>query len=296
MTFEELKNKFAGKCIIKEGPGGLPVVAVSNAAATAEICLMGAHIMSYAPNGQGEVIWMSSQSSFEVGKAIRGGIPVCWPWFSKNPTFEDAPMHGLARITTWELLDVFPTEKQTIIKLALNAVPGYEQYWGYKFRLEYTITVGATLTLSLKTTNLDDKPFTITEALHTYFSVGDVTKVQVEGLDGCPYLNKVGDGGTGIREGNRIIDCEVDEVYQGVRRTLVIRDASIPRTILVNNFNSNSAVVWNPWIAKSQRMADFPDDGYKTMLCVESGNVIEDAREIQPGASHELIAVLTVKR
>ncbi len=295
MTIDELKSKFAGKCIVKEGPGGLPVIGVCNAAASAEICLMGAHLMSYVPNGRGEVLWMSSQSSFEVGKAIRGGIPVCWPWFSKNPMFEDAPMHGLARIMMWELVDVFSTEKQTIVKLALNAVPGYEQFWNYRFSLEYTITVGATLTLSLKTTNKDDRPMHITQALHTYFNVGDITKVQVEGLDGCSYLNKVGDGGTGVRQGNRIIDCEVDEVYQGVKRTLVVRDGSIPRTILVNNFNSNSAVVWNPWIAKSQRMADFPDDGYKTMVCVESGNVIDDARDIQPGESHELLAVITVK-
>ena len=297
MDIEEFNKKYAGKCTASIGKGGLTFIKVQNDAATAEICLMGAHVTSYIPKGQPDVLWMSSEAVYKEGTPLRGGVPVCWPWFSKNTAFPDGPTHGVARNLVWDVKDVScDGSAATTVTLSLSAVPGYEQFWKYAFALEFKVTVASSLTMALKTTNLGKEPFVITEALHTYFNVGDITKVAVEGFDGLPFLNKVGTPANSVRKGTIFIDQEVDEVYQNASGKAVIKDASLGRSITVDKRGSNSSVVWNPWIAKSQRMADFPNDGYKTMLCVETAHANEDARTVAPGESLEMVCIITSKQ
>lgn len=297
MSVEDLNSKFGikGHASVVAGKGGLATVMVKNAAASAEITLMGGSILSYIPNGSKECIWVSPDSLYEKGKAIRGGVPVCWPWFGKNMENPDAPMHGIARLLDWTLVGIVANAPDsTTVKLILRDSEETRKFWDYTFTLELTVTVGATLDISLKTTNNDIKPFLLSQALHTYFNVGDITKVTVEGFDGLRFLNKVGEPAYGRRKGTFVIDQEVDEVYQDCSGTAIIRDASMNRSIQIAKENSDSAVVWNPWIEKSKRLDDFPDDGYKTMLCVETTNALADARIIKPGESIDLIAKISL--
>lgn len=298
MDIEEMDKRFGleGHASVEAGPGGLPFVKVANALAKAEISLMGAHVTSYCPKRSGEVLWMSPLSKFEVGKALRGGIPLCWPWFGKHGFDESAPMHGLARLMMWELVSIVPNgDEGTVVTMHLRDNAETRAYFNYAFELEYTVRVGARLGLSMRTLNTGGAPFVITQALHTYFRVWDITRVSVDGFDGCRYLDKVGAGGNGVQHGSIVIDREVDEVFQGCVGPAVIHDAASERSIVVEKSNSSSGIVWNPWIAKSSRMVDFPDDGYKEMLCVETANALEDARCVKPGESLTLGAEIYVK-
>lgn len=297
MDVKSLNEKFgiSGRISIEEGQGGLPVVCLKGTYSTAKVCLLGAHVMSWCPAGGQDALWMSDKSLFTVGKAIRGGIPVCWPWFSKHPTNESFPMHGFARIMMWELANVSAEAEDTVAVFELETSEESLKMFPGKFRLRLTVRAGKELTLQLKTINVGEEAFTITQALHTYYNVGDITKVTIEGFDGLTCLDKVNNGVLKVRHDPFVIDCNVDEVYGDAPGAAVIHDAALDRDINISKEGSGSAVVWNPWIEKSISMADFPDDGYKTMLCVETANVADDKRTIQPGMEHSLTMKVRVR-
>ena len=274
---------------------GVPAVKIANSSATAIVTLLGAHVVSYRPTGEQEVLFMSEGSAFREGVAIRGGIPVCWPWFSKNPDNESLPMHGFARLFTWNLDSVEePTPKQTILRLSLRDSVATRAIWNHGFLAELVITVGDELRLELTSHNLDAQELTISQAFHTYFSVADIHQVSIDGFDGKSCLNKVGEDFT--QQGPIRITSEFDAVFQNVDGTSVIHDPAGQRSIVIEKSGSNSGVVWNPWIAKSQRMADFPDDGWKTMVCVETTNAREDSRRLLPNATTEMSVRIRVTR
>lgn len=296
MDFEALNARFSGVCKVVAGKGGLPFVRISNNAASAEICLLGAHITSYIPKGYDDVMWMSDCSEFQEGKAIRGGIPLCWPWFGKNTQYDDAPSHGIARISMWQLDDAFASSpSSTTVCLSLSSAGNYVKFFPYAFRLELKVTISDKMTVALKTINLDKQTFSISQALHSYFKVGNIDDVSIDGFDGLPMVSKVGEGGNFVRKGIIAIDREVDEVYQQANGDASIADASLKRRIVISKKGSASSVVWNPWIDKSKRMADFPDDGYKTMVCVETANAMDDSRTIPAGGEHEITAIISAE-
>ena len=290
MDIKSLNEKFGitGRISIEEGEGGLPVVLLNGVNSTARICLLGAHVMSWCPAGAKDVLWMSDKSLFSVGKAIRGGIPVCWPWFSKHPVDESLPMHGFARIMMWELANVSAEAEDTVAIFELETSEESLRMFPGRFKLRLTVRAGKELNLQLKTVNTGSEAFTICQALHTYYNVGDIEKVSIDGFDGLSCIDKLDDGKVKVRHNPFVIDRNVDEVYFNASGSAVIHDAALDRDININKEGRCSAVVWNPWIEKSISMADFPDDGYKTMLCVETANVADDQRTIQPGMEHTL--------
>lgn len=284
-----------------DGRGGLPEVHIQNDAARAEISLMGAHVLSYQPVGEAEVLFLSAQSNYsQTGPAIRGGVPVCWPWF--GPANRDAlpnatTSHGFARQMMWELTDrreVSP--RRTEVTLTLRDTPESLAIWPHRFELRLTVSVGATLELSLTTTNSDDAPFTIAQALHTYFAIGDVNTVSVDGFDGLEFIDKAPatPPASNPQPGTIRITEETDRIYLGHKGRAVISDPAMKRRIVIDKSNSRTSVVWNPWVAKSQRMADFGDEEFHRMLCVETCNVADDAVTLAPGSSHTLAAAISV--
>ncbi len=268
---------------------GFEYLEIRNAAAEAKIASQGAHLFHYRRHGETPLLWVSATSPFETGTAIRGGVPVCWPWFgmSSDPAL---PQHGFARTMMWAVEQTEEIDADTT-RVVLRLAPSEAtlKLWPHRFALTLEITVGAVLSMSLTTTNADDRPFTLGAALHTYFAVSQIADVRVEGLEGRPYFDAL----TGTRhrqEGAIGFAEETDRVYQEVDGAIRLVDGT--RTVTIANEGSASAVVWNPWIAKCSRMSGMAPDSYLTMLCIESANAMEDVRTLQPGASHTLKAVI----
>lgn len=291
----ELKNKFNldGVQII-DGTGNLPVVEIANCFATAQIALHGAHVMSYTPTGEDDLLWMSESSWFEPNKPIRGGIPVCWPWFGGHPTDASQPSHGFARISEWQLEKVeLAADGAHVIVLGLSDNEITRQMWDFSFKAELTVRVGTELKVELMMRNCDKQPFDISAALHNYFAVDDISQVTVSGLANCSYLDTV-DNNHKVQAGDITFPAETDNVYLDTAATAIIHDAAKQRKISIAKNGSNSTVVWNPWLAKATRMPDFGDNEYLQMLCVETTNAQNDARTIAPGAEHRLETIISL--
>lgn len=250
----------------------------------------GGHVAEFAPKGKEDLLWLSGSSCFEPGKPIRGGIPVCWPWFGGHPTDSDKPAHGFARIAEWTLDAIDELENgETSVSMSLSDSPETLELWPHRFNLSSRVVIGETLTLELTTRNTGDEPFEITEALHTYFNVADVTKISIAGLDKTKYIDG---NSTKTQNGAVTFSSEVDRVYCDTQTECVINDPNMNREIRVSKTGSASTVVWNPWIEKSAKMPDFGDDEYRGMVCVETTNALRDARTITPGESHTISAII----
>jgi glucose-6-phosphate 1-epimerase len=266
-------------------------VEVFNASARAKIALQGAHLFHYERVDEGPLLWLSERSLFEIGRVIRGGVPVCWPWFGKHPTNSELPQHGFARSSVWELVEVKEIDEHTT-EVILQLKPSAEslQLWPHKFELLLAITVGNTLTLALTTRNCDAQAFEFTAALHSYFAVENIEKVYVEGLADKSYFDKV-TGEERTQQGNLTVSKEVDRIYRKVDYPVTLHDQT--RTLRIDAQGSSSAVVWNPWIEKCVAMADMKDDAYKTMLCIEAANAPGDARMLATGEEHTLTSIIS---
>jgi glucose-6-phosphate 1-epimerase len=277
------------------------IIEINNNSASAKIALQGAHIFHYARKGEKPILWLSEVSDFEVGKAIRGGVPICWPSFGMNNP--DLPQHGFARTAMFEHLSTSELDANTTeVILILRYSKETLTLWPYKFELELKVTVSDKLTMQLSTTNLDDKPFKITQALHTYFSLSHISDARVKGLDKKPYLDALTNKQL-IQNGDIVFEEEVDRVYQevgkvnGKAREGALGCADIllidkDRTLNIKNEGSSSVVIWNPWIEKAKRMSAMRDDAYNDFVCIESANAYEDFRLVGSGKTHILKAII----
>ncbi len=265
------------------------VAEVRSSRCTARIALQGAQVLEWAPEGQKPVLWLSKGSNFIPGKSIRGGTPVCWPWFGAHDSKSDYPAHGHARTVDWDVLSSESlTEDRIKLVFCLKTSQATEAVWPYRTPLELHITLGDRLELELITRNDEAEPISIGEALHTYFAVGDVRQVAVSGLNACEYLDKVNDFARCTQQDKVSFNSEVDRVYLNTEAECVIEDACWERNIRIKKRGSHSTIVWNPWIEKALAMGDMGKDGYLNMVCVESGNAAENVVVLKPGEEHRL--------
>lgn len=282
---------------LDEGRGGLPRLIVITEACTAELYLQGAHLCHWKPEGQAHpVLWMSQASRFEAGAAIRGGVPVCFPWFGPKAGDPSAPVHGVARIRPWVLNDAAAGPDGSVdLRLSLRSDESTRGLATHDFTLEFALRLGPTLSMALTITNSGDSPLTCEEALHTYLTVGDVRQVSVEGLAGATYIDKT-DGARRKTQTDEVvtIGAETDRLYVDTTSTVTLVDPGLGRRISVVKDGSRSSVVWNPWVAKSRAMPDFGDDEWRGMLCIETANAADNAVTIPPHASHTMTAVISV--
>ena len=286
------RHEIAGRVEITNGHGGLPLLKITTPWSVAEIYLHGAHIAGFQKNGEPPLIFMSAKSFFAPGKPIRGGVPICFPWFGGR---EGEPAHGFARLTEWQLVKTNAAANGTVtVTLALPNIPGREA-WKI-LRTEFVVTVGEKLTMELTTANEScDETLEFEACLHTYFQVGDIGAVSVTGLEGAAYLN-FAEGDNAVprpAESYAItINRETNRTYCGTTATVEIRDASLKRVIRVENFGSQSTVAWNPWT--TQKMPeDWGTGEHLNMVCVESGNVKADKISLAPGKTSALKVVLS---
>jgi glucose-6-phosphate 1-epimerase len=265
---------------------GLPVIDIQTPLATARVALQGAQVLAWRPDGMPPVLWLSGAAVFEPGKAVRGGIPVCWPWFGDR---EGRPAHGFVRTRLWELRETgLDAQGQVHVRLGLQDNADTRAVWDHAFDLELQITVGTKLHLTLTTRNTGPQPVTLTEALHAYFSVGDIRHTTVQGLDGTHYLDKVQGYAPAQQSGPVCFTSETDRVYLNTTADCVIDDADQSRSITVAKTGSQSTVVWNPWIEREKAMGDMAAGGYQRMVCVETANAGAQVVTVAPGESHAL--------
>ena len=270
---------------------------INNARAQATVSTYSGQVLSYLPKDrQDDMLFVSSKAYYEDGKAIKGGIPVCWPWFGADPENKGRPAHGFVRNRQWEV-----TGSESLANGSTKVVMGLvdsdetREIWPHPFKLSIEITVGDSLKVALLTHNTGDESITISQALHTYFYVGDISKVQVLGLDGIDYLDKLDGFAEKTQSGPVTINAEVDRIYKGVTGELVIDDASLGRKIRIASRGCSTAVVWNPWVEVAASMGDLNDDDYRKMICVETANAGPETVEVTAGGSCKLEAEYTIE-
>lgn len=278
-----------GQLSFSAGPGDLPVAAVGNSLASATIALQGAHVMTWMPRGQQPVLWLSRVAKFAAGKSIRGGVPICWPWFGAHATEPTYPAHGFARTVMWKVIETQALRDgrtRLVFELIENDVT--RAFWPHSTSVQYIVTVGNTLELELITRNTGQTAVVIGGALHTYFNVNDVRQCSLHGLGNCPYLDKVDGGKKKIQVGPVIIDREVDRIYLESTADILVDDLGLSRRIRVSKRGSRSSVVWNPWVEKAAKMGDFGPNGFLNMVCVESSKAADDVVEVPMAGEHRL--------
>ncbi|MCX7097305.1 MAG: D-hexose-6-phosphate mutarotase [Methylococcales bacterium] len=292
MDIDDLNLSYgiAGQLSFVKGKGGFPFILVNNHSASALISVYAAQVLSYRPRGESEdLLFLSPKAVYGQGKAIRGGIPVCWPWFGPNPCDLDAPKHGFVRNGLWTVASTSTINAdETKIKLKFAETVQSERCWQHDFDLELDISIGNTLTLELVTRNTGDQSFSITQAFHTYFQVGDINHVQVLGLENTGYMDKLDEDALKLQQGAVTVAHEVDRIYSDVNTELIINDAAFDRQIRLTSTNNKSAVVWNPWQDTSVKMPDLEADDYRRFICVEAGNMGADVIDIPPASEYRL--------
>jgi len=279
---------------IDAGRGGLQRVLVETPQVEAEIYLHGAHVTRFQPRAQKPILFMSEKSLFEAGKAIRGGVPICFPWFGARQDGRPGPAHGFARLVEWELIGAEQAgDGNIVVSLRLVSSEGTRKEWDGEFEADYRVSVGATLGLQLNVRNTGGQPMRIEEALHAYLAVSDVNKVSIEGLAGVAYSDRVGTPRTETEGSKPIrITAETDRIYLNTQSTCIVDDPGWGRRLMVEKTGSNTTVVWNPWIDKAKALTDFGDDEWTSMLCIETCNVREFGVTLAPGELHTMRAVI----
>lgn len=276
---------------------GLPFIKINNKKASALISIYAGQVLSFQPVDEPEdLIFISDNAYFQQGKAIRGGIPICWPWFGAAPDNAENPAHGFVRNNFWSVLSADIIENgDTKIKLEFADSEASREIWPYAFSLSLEITVGSKLTLELYTRNTGNQPFSITEALHSYFNVGDASQVKVLGLEDTEYLDKTENFIERHQLGAITFSEETDQIHSDIKHELTIDDPIFNRKIRISSSGNHNVVVWNPWSKGAATMKDLANDDYKHFICAEIANASESVK-IQPDCDHKLITHYSVFR
>ncbi|MCF6204098.1 MAG: D-hexose-6-phosphate mutarotase, partial [Methylococcaceae bacterium] len=280
--------------IFTEGKGGLPFIKVNNKKASALISIYAGQILSYKPVGEKEDFLFTSENAFfQNGKAIKGGIPICWPWFgAAQESIENSklPNHGFVRDHYWSVVLAEKIKNgDTKIKLEFVDTEETRKMWPYQFHLSLEIYIGESLTLELLTKNTGNEAFIMTEALHTYFNVGDAAQVEVLGLEKTEYLDKSQDFIKVCQIGAIKLSKETDRIHVDVEHDLTIKDPVFNRKINIVSLGNKNVVVWNPWEKGSKEIIDLEKEDYKRFVCVEIANAAADIVELSPGEEFRLI-------
>lgn len=299
MNIEKLNADYgiADKVKFVEGQGNFPLIKINNEHAEATISVYAGQVLSFKPVGQVEdLMFLSSQAYYQTGKAIKGGTPICWPWFGPDPEGKGRASHGFVRDRLWQVRDVVSTQDgATQVTMGLVDNSETRAIWNYSFDFSVMITVGKVLKITLVTRNTGSESFSITQALHTYFKIGDINQVTVLGLENKAYIDKVDRGQQKTQSGAITFSGECDRIYLDVPAQLAIDDRALNRQITVTATNSKTAIVWNPGADISAKMVDLGDRDYENFVCVETANAADEVITVLAGAQYQIAAQYAVK-
>ena len=294
---DALDNRFeiAGIARVVRGNGGLPKVRVTTRSATADIYLHGAQVTSWRPADAEEAVFLSENSNWEDSRAIRGGIPVCFPWFRAKADDPHAPAHGVVRTREWRLDAITAEDGGSVIATFSTESDVFtRRWWPFEFRLVHRVTIGRTLRLELIATNVGSKTLRFEEALHTYFRVGRVEDVRVRGLDQVAYLDNTDGNRKKLQSRDVVFAGPIDSAYLNTYDAPELIDPILRRTLRTDKENSATTVVWNPWQRGASALADLGKDEWQRMACVEASNILDAAVSLAPGEEHTMRATLNV--
>ena len=280
---------------VTEPEPGFPVLEVKTSVSEATIALHGAQVLTWTLIGHPPVLYVSPKAKMTEGIPLRGGIPICWPWFNEHPEDSTLPKHGFARNRFWELVsgEAFGKEATLVFKLCSDEET--KQMFPYDFELTATIRVSDKLRVKLNMKNTGEEIYRVSSALHTYLSVGNIERIQLEGVKGSHYMDQLSDQTEAqYQEKNLQIKEEVDRIYQSMSSVLV-RDLDRHRSVFVDKAGSRSTVIWNPWKEKSKSLSDLPDKGYLEFVCVECANAGTDKPTLRPNSSHNVETVIGLR-
>jgi glucose-6-phosphate 1-epimerase len=288
-SIDDLNRSFSvdGAARFEPGQGGLARLALNTALGSAHIYLHGAHVTHYQPAGQPAALFLSSKAFFEPGRAIRGGIPICWPWFGPRES-DKAAMHGFVRTRPWSVAEVTRSGEVVRAVFTFASSPETRAIWDHDFNLRFIVTLGSQLTTELEVRNTSPAEFTYEEALHTYFAVADVRQIAIEGLAGSTFIDKIGpEPQRKVDHDNALrITGQTDRVYVNTPAACTVEDPVLKRRIVVAKDNSHSTVVWNPWSDRGGSFTDLGLEEWPKFVCVESCNVKDNALTLKPGATN----------
>lgn len=298
MTVETLNNLHgvAGKVQFTTGKGNLTTIGISGKYASALISLYGAQLLSFKPAGEKEILWMSERSLFENGKAIRGGIPVCFPWFGPHATDQAKPQHGFARLQDWKVLSVKEGAETITVRLGLEKSEYSMQLWPHCFNAGIEFIIGKTLEVRLTVTNTGSTAFEYSDALHTYFNISDIAGIDIAGLQHATYYDAFEMELKTQEEELLHFTTETNRRYVNTVAVCTINDPAYKRKIHVSKTGSKVTVVWNPGEATAKTIGDVEPGGYNNFVCVEPANAYAgiDMITLNPGETHTLGTLIEV--
>ena len=290
----ERRSEIPAMASVIGGNGGLQKVRITAPAAEGEMYLHGAHVTSWKPTGTEEMLFLSSQSRWENGHAIRGGIPICFPWFGGKADDPKAPTHGFVRTKAWRLESITQIQDGVAVSMFTESDEDTRRWWPAEFHLAYRVTFGSDLLLELVVTNTGKRSLRFEEALHAYYRVGNILNARVSGLHAVNYIDKTDSNRKKVQRGEIAIVSETDRVYLNTRDAIELEDPSLRRRIRVTKENSSTTVVWNPWVQKAHSLSDLADDEWMQMICIETSNVSDFAVDLASGQQHKMRAVVRV--
>lgn len=295
---EELDGRFGipGVAKICDGNGGLPRIQITVSRAEGEMYLHGAHVTSWKPAGHDEVLFLSTKSRWQEGQAIRGGIPICFPWFRGKVDDPKAPAHGFVRTRSWQLESIVEDTRGVCVSMSIESDEQTRHWWPAEFRLVHRVVFGSELTLELVCTNTGKTDLRFEEALHTYNRVADVANVRLQGLDTVHFLDNTNSNTEKVQHGDVKIASETDNAFLDTQNNVELIDPKLDCRIRLQKSNSLTTVVWNPWREGAARLRDLGDGEWTQFLCVEASNILSASVSLAPGGEHKITAVLSAAK
>jgi glucose-6-phosphate 1-epimerase len=296
MDIAQLNEHFAipGVLAFHAIPSGLSYAEISTPHAKATVYLQGAHLTHWQPEGQVPVLFLSRRSDLIPGEAIRGGLPIAFPWFAARHDGKTGPSHGFARIQNWALAFAALAGEDLHLTFTLGPTE-LSRSLGYDhFRLVYELSIGHTLRAKFTVANDADNPLVFEEALHTYYSIADIYEARVTGLEGTTYLDKMAKMREIVQDGAIVITGPTDRVYLNTAATCVLHDATGRRRITVAKTNSNTTVIWNPWESGALKLPDLDPSEWREFLAIETVNAAANEVTLASGAIHAMHVLITV--
>jgi len=297
-TIAELDRRFGipNRARVCGGNGAMPRVQITSSSCDGEMYLHGAQVTSWKPANTGEVLFLSTKSRWQEGVAIRGGIPICFPWFRGKVDDPHAPAHGFVRTKAWQLASIVESRSGVVVSMFTESDETTQRWWPGVFRLVLHATFGSDLTLELACTNTGTTPLRFEEALHTYNRVADIRKVRLDGLDTVHFLDNADSNREKVQHGDVVIASQTDNAYLNTQGPVALTDPGAHRRILLSKVNSLTTVVWNPWREGAGALHDLGEGEWTQFACVEASNILGEAVKLPPGQEHRMTAVIGVTK
>jgi len=278
---------------LQEDSNGFAFLIIEHAKLNAAFTLHGGHLIHFQPVNQAPLVWLSKTAIFDGKKAIRGGVPICWPWFGAADLTlgENLPAHGFARTSKWEVGEIKESDEGVELELKLRDNDETLALWPYQFELTLKATLNSQLKLALNTENRSDKAFFYRGALHTYLNISSPEAVNITGLNES-FSNSLKQGMLESGDTTLLIDQPIDAIYKKSNHEILLNDAQRPQSISITNTGNNSEVLWTPWIKGAEAFIDMPDEGYQSMFCIESAITQEKGQQINIGETHTLSTLI----